>query len=152
MNNFRRILKNSAYLIIFPALLFFCGCASLNETCKKIWGSSIEHLEEVRAQGKAQIFDLSINDSFERVEKILRYNDVDIYLNRMDKGYMAAMNFKGHVDTTQAGIFFTKIDESKTKIEIASMSPSLVLEVSEMIFDGLKNFDSVQCGGKNEKK
>jgi len=51
---------------------------------------------------------------------------------------MAAMNFQGHVDTTEVGIFFTKIEERLTRVEVASMSPELVQGVADVLFAGLK--------------
>ncbi|MFH0877723.1 MAG: hypothetical protein V1863_05830 [Candidatus Omnitrophota bacterium] len=41
-----------------------CGCATVTETGKKIWGSSIEHLERQRPQAAQETFDLSLQAAF----------------------------------------------------------------------------------------
>lgn len=134
----KKIYVNSICLII--GFFFFHGCASLKETGKKVWGSSIEHLEKERSRGQAQNFALSLDKCFVEAEKLITATGAQVYLKDEQKGFLAAMNFKGHVDTTQAGIFFTRLEDAKTKVEIASMSPKLVDDVSEIIFTGLKEF------------
>ena len=117
---------------------FVFGCASLKETGKQIWGSSISHLECSRSQGKSQEIPLSFGESFQKTEKILKGMGATVYLKDKDEKYMAAMNFQGHVDTTEVGIFFTKIEERLTRVEVASMSPELVQQVADILFAGLK--------------
>ncbi len=114
----------------------------MREAGKKIWGTSIEHLEKARPQGKSETFSLSMDDSFARTQEVLKYAGAEVYLSMKDKGYLTAMNFKGSVDTTQVGIFFTDAGEGRTKVEIASMSPRLVREVAEMVFEGLNKLNA----------
>jgi hypothetical protein len=128
------------FILLSIGFLFFCGCASLKETGKKVWGSSIEHLEKERSHGRVQNFALSLDRCFLEVEKLMTATGAQVYLKDEQKRFLAAMNFKGHVDTTQAGIFFTRLEDSKTKVEVSSMSPKLVDDVSEIIFTGLKEF------------
>ena len=123
---------------IVSASFFVSGCANLKETGKQVWGSSIAHLERARANGKSSEFALSLDESFSKIDKILESMGAAVYLKDKDKGYLAAMNFKGHVDTTQVGIFFTMIEERLTRVEVASMSPDLVSEVSSVLFAELK--------------
>jgi hypothetical protein len=133
----RWVLVVSWFLVAF-GLFFVSGCASLKETSKQIWGSSITHLEHARAEGKSQEAALSLDESFKKTEKILEGMGATVYLKDKDKKYLAAMNFKGHVDTTEVGIFFTKIEDRLTRVEVASMSPELVKQVADVLFDGLK--------------
>ena len=116
----------------------FAGCATVQETGKKIWGSSITHLEEARPDGKSEKINLTLQECFDRTEKILNNRSAVIYPKDKNKRYLVAMNFKGHVDTTQVGIFFTKIEDQLTQVEVASMSPSLVDEVAAFLFPELK--------------
>ena len=137
MNDIRSRLKG--YLVFGIGMCFFVfGCASLKEEGKKIWGSSISHLECSRSEGKSQEIPLSLGETFQKTEKILKGMGATVYLKDRDKKYMAAMNFQGHVDTTEAGIFFTKIEERLTRVEVASMSPDLVQQVADILFAGLK--------------
>ncbi|HAJ57828.1 MAG TPA: hypothetical protein DCL35_08750 [Candidatus Omnitrophica bacterium] len=131
-----------AFVFLLSGALFLNGCASLKERGKQVWGSSIEHLEKERSQGRAQDFALGIDECFLKVEELIADTDAQVYLKDRDKRYMAVMNFKGYVDTTQVGIFFTGSGPARTKIEVASMSPRLVDDVSEMIFEGLKAYKS----------
>ncbi len=110
----------------------------MHEKGKKIWGSSVLHLENARKDGKASDIAHSLDECFTRTEKIFKDLGATVYPKDKDKKYMAAMNFKGHVNTTQVGIFFTKKGENLTHVEVASMSPALVDEVSLLLFEELK--------------
>ena len=143
----------SARGIIF--CLIFClfgGCASLQENGKKIWGSSISHLEEARSEGQSEKVALSLDESFTRTVKLLQEEGANVYLKSEDKRYVAAMNFKGHVDTTQAGIFFTKIEDHITLVEVASMSPRLVNEIAFFLFPKFKESAKLNKGEIDAKR
>jgi len=145
MDKMKYINFQICFFVIFVCL-FAGGCASMQEAGKKIWGTSIEHLEKVRPQGKSETFALSMDDCFARAEEVLKYAGAEVYLSMKDKGYLTAMNFKGSVNTTQVGIFFTDTGDGRTKVEIASMSPRLVREVAEMVFEGLNNLKAGKSG------
>jgi hypothetical protein len=78
-----------------------------------------------------------LGDVFEKTEKILTASGAKVYLKDRRMRHLAAMNFPQHVDTTQVGIFFTVIGESRVRLEVASMSPRLVDEVAELLFPEL---------------
>lgn len=118
--------------------LLLLGCAHLSETSKKVWGSSISHLEAARASGQKDVFACSPDACFKITEEALSKRKVLVYLKDKDKRYLAAMNFKGYVDTTEAGVFFMKQDDGKTQVEVASMSPKLAREVAEYVFSEIK--------------
>lgn len=115
-----------------------CGCATATEAGKKIWGSSIEHLERQRPQGVGETFALSLPAALEKTEAILTNAGATVYLKSKNKATLAAMNFQGYVDTTQVGVFFTSLAPGQTQVEVASMIPRLTKEVGELIFKGLK--------------
>lgn len=123
---------------LFFIFVLCSGCASLNETGKKIWGSSITHFEKARSTAKSSTFALPLDQCFLKVEKILEEKGALVYLRDRDKKYLAAMNFKGYVDTTEVGIFFTKVNDGSTQVEVASMSPRLADEVANIVFAGLR--------------
>lgn len=131
-------MKPLKIIYLFFVFLLYSGCASLNETGKKIWGSSIAHLEKTRSTAKSSTFALPLDQCFLKTEKILEGRGVLVYLKDKDKKYLAAMNFKGYVDTTEVGIFFTKIKDSLTQVEVASLSPRLADEVANIVFSELK--------------
>lgn len=125
-------------IVLAAGVCFGSGCASMQEAGKKVWGSSIAHLEDVRSDGKSEEFPMSLEKCFSLTEEILDSVDANVYLKSPDKAYLAAMNFERAVDTTQAGVFFTRLDAQHTKIEVSSMSPRLAEEVAEIIFSGLR--------------
>lgn len=124
--------------LILAGFMFLAGCAHLTEATKEVWGSSIAHLERARSAGKSSKFALTLDECFEKTQKILTTAGAVVYLKDKEKKYLAAMNFTGHVDTTEVGIFFTKIEDRQTRVEVASMSPGLVDEVAAILFSGLK--------------
>ena len=141
MNIFRIFpeLRRPAEILSVGALLLgaFSGCASFQEKAKKVWGSSIAHLQQARAQGKSESFALSLAECFSRTEKILGARKAKVYLRDKDKRYLAAMNFSGYVDTTQVGVFFEKQENGDTRIEVASMNTLLTEEVARFLFEEL---------------
>src|SRR5512135_3590699 len=122
-------------IILLSGLL--TGCASLQEAGKEVWGSSIRHLERARPEGRRETVALSFDACFAKVLDILTADKAKVYLKDKQKRYIAAMGFLGHVDTTEAGIFFTPQGEQATQVEVASMSPRLVESVSDLLFKQL---------------
>lgn len=120
-------------VLVAVALFSAAGCASLRETGRKIWGSSIAHLEDARDEARVVTVSGSGDAVYEQIKEALEKAGAQIYLQPKDRAYLAAMRFKGHVDTTQVGIFFTSLSAQKTKVEVASMSPRLADEVAAMI-------------------
>lgn len=120
------------FLCVFSAIVL-AGCAHIKEGAKKIWGSSIEHLEKARSEARV----LSVNAPLSRVfpgsSVALKEKGAVVYLKGNDQEYLAAMNFPGYVDTTQVGLFFTGQEGQATKIEVASLSPRLALEVERIL-------------------
>ena len=126
------------FFVLGLAGLLFSGCAHLSEGAKKVWGSSISHLEAARASGQKDVFACSPEACFKIAEEALLKRGALVYLKDKDKSYLAAMNFKGYVDTTEAGVFFTKLKNGKTQVEVASMSPKLAQEAAGYVFSGMK--------------
>lgn len=125
-------------VLFLPFSLTLSGCASMKEAGKKVWGSSMEHLESKRSEGLSETFALTVDEAFLRAEQAIVKSGAEVYLKDESRGYLAAMKFFGHVDTTQAGVFFTQLSDGTTKVEVASLSPYLVEDVSAMVFDALK--------------
>ncbi len=125
-------------LFLFLAFYFMTGCTHVKEAVKQIWGSSISHLEKERPNGMSESFAMPLDACFQGVERIIIFYGGDVYLKDEKKRYLAAMGFKGSVDTTQVGIFFTTLDDNHTKVEVVSMSPRLMKRVAGFVFAGLK--------------
>lgn len=137
---------SSRRIIPFLLILLLSGCSHLQETAKAVWGSSMTHLERAKADGRTVVIHEERGRAFQDIIKLLEDKKVNVYLKDKNENYLAAMGFEGHVDTTQVGLFFTPQPQGKdTKIEIASLSPSLVRDVEVLL---LANFKQ---GAGNEK-
>jgi len=137
-HGFNKYKNVGIFFVLGLAGLLFSGCAHLSETAKKVWGSSISHLEAARASGHKEEFTCSQEGCFKIAEEALVKRGALVYLKDKNKRYLAAMNFKGYVDTTEAGVFFTKLVDGKTLVEVASMSPKLAQEVAGYVFSGMR--------------
>jgi hypothetical protein len=120
-------------VLVAVFLLSAVGCASLGETGKKIWGTSIAHLQSARADARVLTVSGSRDAVYDQIKKTVQAVGAKVYLEPKDRAYLAAMRFKGHVDTTEVGIFLTALGDQKTKVEVASMSPRLANEVAALI-------------------
>jgi len=148
----KRVLLLWKRFLLYGVVVLCCaataGCAHLKEAGRCIWGTSVAHLERARADGRALDVTLGRDAAFETIEKILTDSGARVYLKARDKAYLAAMNFTGHVDTTQVGVFFEPRSEHATRIEVASLSPSLVDQVAQLLIAKLEQQVSVPEKGE----
>ena len=166
------------YGLVF-LLIALAGCASVEETAKKVWGSSTQALDEARVDALVKSFTCSYDDCFQAVLKYANdekgqnarsynsYGEVtlrktpvendslegdavkkedtamdvvgtyDVFLKDSAKGHIVVMGIEGNVNTTEAGIFFTRIKPQETKVEISSLSTTAKVRVSDMVFGEL---------------
>jgi len=130
----RRDARRIAGLLVVLALgLAATGCAHVKEAGRRVWGTSIAHLEAARQDGLALDVTLGRDAAFARAEAILTEGGAQVYLKDRDKAYLAAMGFTGYVDTTQVGLFFESRAQDATRIEVASLSPSLAERVAGLL-------------------
>ena len=130
-------------LILFFAIVCLCSsCASLGdnsqEFAKTIWGSSTRALEQARDHAITKTYDKSywdcVRSSIAVVEKKQHWV---IFKKDEIKGYMVVMGVKGCVNTTEIGIFFDELSDTRTRIEITSLSTNAKRKVSKGLFHGL---------------
>jgi hypothetical protein len=115
----------------------FLGCAHLEEAGRKVWGSSIMHLESVRASAVVLEVARPLPDVFKDVVAAFEADDVVVYIKDLEHRHVVALGFPGHVDTTEVGVFFSDGAQGGTRCEIASMSPGLRDEVARHLKDVL---------------
>lgn len=140
------------------------GCSSVKETAKVLWGSSTKALEEAREEAVSKVLNCPYEDCYEAVLKIFRKEKevsedstpgavtsllenaelipsatqpFHIFLNDPIKGVIVVMGIPGNVDTTEVGIFLTKLNNRVTRIEIASLSTSAKMKVADIVFNAL---------------
>ena len=63
----------------------------------------------------------------------------DIFIQNPIKRHVVVMGIHGNVDTTEVGIFFTRLKPKVTKIEIASLSSTAKRKVADAVFNALGN-------------
>ena len=141
--------RTGGLLLVLALAMAGTGCVHLKEGGRRIWGSSIAHLEEARADGQALDVTLGRDAAFERIGAILKESGAQVYLKDPDKAYLAAMGFTGSVDTTQVGIFFEPRTQDATRIEVASLSPSLVDRVTGLLVKKLEGQVSLAEKGED---
>ena len=61
----------------------------------------------------------------------------DIFIQDRIKRHIVVMGIPGNVDTTEVGIFFTRLKPKVTKIEISSLSSTAKRKVAEAVFSAL---------------
>lgn len=128
------------HLAVFVFLgLILCGCARISETSKVIIGTSDNALYAAKEKGRTETFACDYKTCYKSVILILKELNADIFLHSERKQRIVAMGFEGFNNTTEAGIFFTQVTPSSTKIEISSLSPKLLEYVSAKVFSALKD-------------
>ena len=70
-------------------------------------------------------------------KEILDDGFFDIFIRDKIKGIIVVMGIKGNVNTTEVGIFFSKLGSKTTKIEVSSLSTSAKVRVAEFLFKEL---------------
>jgi len=147
---------NSSKFLIIISIIFLSSCAhGPVESVKSILGVSTRALEEARANGSYMVFDAELNACYNKTLEVLREFPAKVYMQNRTKGIIVAMGFRNNtfgvkdanisndplneiIDTTELGIFFTKINANSTKVELSSLSTSLLEFSSEKIFKNLK--------------
>ena len=130
---------------IIVAVIFVCSsCASLHqaedntvELGKTIWGSSTRALEAARDKAITRTYDKSYWDCVRSAKAVVDKKKWVIFKKDELKGYMVLMGVKGCVDTTQIGVFFVELSDTKTRVEISSLSSNAKRKVAQGLFHGL---------------
>ena len=143
--------KHNYLLVICVGAICLSGCAIAKNITEGVVGDYIGNLERSRANGKSQTFDYKIDECFNRVSSILNYEKSNAEILKIDinnKSILAVVSratLHGEdnsdnvfdMNTADVGIFFTKEGESKTKVEVCSLSSLFVDHTAEIIFSKL---------------
>lgn len=135
----------SLFICYVVSISLLCGCAHLKESAKRFWGSSVADLEEARKDAKSEEFEAPLSVCFDKVLDIFKDIDAEAYIINKKKNFIAAINFKGAVDTTRVGVFFTSLENGRTKIEVSSLSPMLASSVAQLLFTSIKENKTIQA-------
>jgi len=137
-------------VVLGVGVLLLPGCAHLKEGGRRLWGSSISHLEKARDGVNVLEVTMALDAVFAKVGEILIESDAQVYMRAEDMAYLTALGFSGHVDTTQVGVFFEERTKQTIRIEVASMSPSLADKVARLLSEKLGTSRVSSPGGENK--
>jgi len=128
-------MRSHKFVIIMASLTLVAvcmtGCATTDDWFKGLLGVSTASVESARKNAVSKVFDYDYIVCYEKMKKILEeMPQVSIYARK--KGLIAV--YYNSVNTTPVGVFFKKIDEKKTGVEIASPSSSARDWVAKNLF------------------
>ena len=127
-------------LLIIVMGCLFSSCVVWNNTVevgKTIWGSSTRALEQARDRAITRTYDKPYWDCVRSAVAVVGKKHWVIFKKDEMKGYMVVMGVKGCVDTTEIGVFFDKLSDHQTRIEISSLSTNAKRKVAKGLFHGL---------------
>lgn len=140
-------LKSNKNVFLFAVIiLFFSGCAQLQEVSKTIWGSSTRALDNARETAIFKEYNCTVSECFDVAlslgskDESLETQAVKSYtilLKDLRKDVIVVIGVPGSVDTTEVGIFFVKLQSNSTRIEISSLSSYAKQKVAEALFKEL---------------
>ena len=139
--------------IFVISMLFFLlsGCVGhIVETTKSIAGISTKKLEEARSLGVNRIYDAERGVCFDKAIEALNDMGAYIHIRNRKRFIIVAMGFGklsweeqepspeyDYIDTTEVGFFFEDITNARTKVELSSLSSSLLESISDRFFSSL---------------
>ncbi|MCB9771266.1 MAG: hypothetical protein H6754_01755 [Candidatus Omnitrophica bacterium] len=94
-------------------------------------------------------------DGFERInpeqlsrlddDKTIKVKNLEVFIKDRKNKKIVVMGIPGHVNTTEAGIFFTTIEGKGTSVEVVSLSTAAKIKAANLIFAALgKDFKEIQ--------
>jgi len=108
------------------------------EVGKTIWGSSTRALEAARDRAMTKTYDKSYWDCVRSAVAVVSKKQHWVIFKKDEiKGYMVVMGVKGCVNTTEIGVFFDRLSDTQTRIEVASLSTNAKHKVAKGLFHGM---------------
>jgi len=132
------------FIVLALAVILISGCANIKEAARGIAGISTKQIEEARAKASSKVFDYDYKTTYDLTKEILGRIKACIYTEDPKKNLIAI--FVSETNTTPVGIFFTKIGDNKTQVEVSSPSTY----AKELIAGTL--FKSLEKGGLDDEK
>lgn len=138
------------YLMHILCCLFVCfGCSQVTEVSRTVWGTSTRALNDARIDASVASYECVYDDCFNAVLDLTKARVVNDQLNdkifelfqkNYVKGFIVVLGIEGNVDTTEVGIFFSRIKQNVTKIEVSSLSVTAKEKVADAIGAHLEQF------------
>jgi hypothetical protein len=121
-------------LVLITAAVLISGCSVLIEPFRKIAGISVTEFRRGEKPKQTKVLNLGYNDCFTWVLAALKENKVVIHMQSRRRGYIIVRGIPGSIDTTKAAIFFKSRGDTKTEIEVISLSSNAVETVAGILF------------------
>ena len=123
-------------------LAFLFGCCSYDNLPGFIAGTYVNQPKEGEEGWHGQTFNYSYNDSFEKVQGILKEIGVKVRYKNKDEHTMLAWYFDkvydSCIDTTKVTISFEELDPKTTRISVACGNYGLAEFAAKEIFSRLE--------------
>jgi len=152
--------NNIQIIYVLCILLAFSGCSYVTETAKVILGTSTRALEQARDEALHKTYQCTLEECFDGVLALARSGYVyvraadkgdvshddekiievpqdgyyDVFLKDRFKRHIIVMGIAGNVNTTEVGIFFSRVSPAIVKVEVSSLSSSAKRKVAEAVF------------------
>ncbi|MDP2904793.1 MAG: hypothetical protein Q8O22_00645 [Candidatus Omnitrophota bacterium] len=98
----------------------FLGCAAVTEGVKGVLGSSTRALEVGRKNALKETFAYNLDVCYDKLKMGLLKRGCYIYA--LDPQQKMIAVYVSRTDTTPVGVFFTKVDDNNTQVEVSSPS------------------------------
>ncbi len=120
-------------VVLALAAMGMGGCATPGDWAKEIIGVSTRPIEDARPGALVKVFESGYKACYEKTEAVLKkMSHVSIYAKT---DVMIAVYWT-RINTTPVGVFFTQVDASHTKVEVASPSTTGKEWVAQNVFAG----------------
>jgi hypothetical protein len=119
----------------FMVLILMAGCATIKDAPKGFAGLSTKALEDNRKQAITRAFNFDSDTCYKKTKEVLAELGAYIYAQDKKKN-MIAFYLSGQ-DTTPVGVFFKKIDENVTQVEVSSSATHAREYIAPRLFSGL---------------
>lgn len=138
MKDFNKIY---GFFLLFLIAGFSAGCSQSVEVTRKVWGSSTRTLENERVRAARDVYTCEYDECYNiirnlgslAVGKQKADSPYKIFQEKRKDGMLVVMGVPGNVDTTEAGIFISRIKVDETAVEVTSLSRSAKRKVAEAI-------------------
>ena len=128
---------------VLAIVILISGCETVKEYAKGFAGISTKALEDNRKNAQVFVFKLEYNSCYDLAKQSLLNHGSYIYSEDRNKGLIAV--YISQEDTTAVGVFFKKIDQANTQVEVSSASTYGKEFIAARVFAALK-------GEPDEKK
>lgn len=131
--------KICVWIGVFLMNMVVSGCSSSVEAVRKVWGSSIQTLQDERARAIRDVYSCEYQECYDLIKELGRKTSEDsipayqIFQERPREGILVVMAVPGQVDTTEVGIFLSRIKSHETAVEVSSLSQGAKRKVAESI-------------------